>query len=128
MTRQAMPPRRNNVTQRVKIDGCRFYLTIGFTDNANTTIGEVFIVCQKSGAQERALFDEIARSASKRLQLGESLEELAESWLGMKMKPAGTVTGDEHVKMCSGPLDWCGRHLLIHYCGRTDLSHAKGKP
>ena len=128
MTRQAMPSRRNNVTQRVKIDGCRFYLTIGFTDKENTTIGEVFIVCQKSGAQERALFDEIARSASKRLQLGESLEELAESWLGTKMKPAGMVTGDEHVKMCLGPLDWAGRWLLINYCGRTDLSHTKGKP
>jgi len=127
MARKPMPSRRTCVTQRVSIDGQKLYLTIGFSDVANTQIGEVFLVMQKTGQQERALFDEIARSASKRLQLGESLETLATSWLGTKLKPCGTVVGDARIKLCNGPLDWAGRHLLIQYCGREDLAHVKEK-
>jgi ribonucleoside-diphosphate reductase alpha chain len=125
MARTPMPSRRNCVTQRVSIDGQKLYLTIGFSDEANTQVGEVFLVLQKTGAQERALYDEIARSASKRLQLGESLDALALSWLGTKLKPCGPVEGDARIKLCNGPLDWAGRHLLIHYCQREDLAHAK---
>jgi hypothetical protein len=126
MTRQSMPSRRDNVTQRVMIDGQKLYMTVGFIDKENTQVGEIFLVLQKTGAQERALFDEIARSASKRLQLGETLESVATSWVGTKLKPSGLITGDARLKMCNGPLDWAGRWLLINYCGREDLAHVKG--
>jgi len=120
-----MPNRRDGITQRVKINGQRVYMTIGFADPENTQVREVWLVLQKTGAQERALFDEIARSASHRLQLGEPLEHLAESWLGTRLLPAGPVVGDARLKMCTGPLDWAGRHLLTYYCGRHDLAHVK---
>ena len=125
MTRLKMPNRRDCITQRIVIDGKKIYLSVGFKDDLNLEVGEIFLTVQKTGAQERALYDEIARGASKRLQLGESLESVAEGWLGTKLKPCGIVSGDKGIRFCQGPLDWAGRHLLINFCGRTDLSTIK---
>ena len=125
MSRMPLSSRRPGTTQGVRIAGKSVHLTVGFRDEEKTQVGEIFLVLSKTGAQERALFDEIARSASHRLQLGEPLEELADGWLNTKMRPRGIVTGDDRIKMCQGPLDWAARHLLINYCGREDLAHVK---
>ena len=124
MSETPMPDRRLSTTQSVRIGGHRIHMTVGFYDEACTQVGEIFLSIARTGGQERALLDEIARSASKRLQRGEPLAELAESWLGTKLLPYGIVEGDARIKLCSGPLDWAGRHLLIFYAGREDLAHA----
>jgi ribonucleoside-diphosphate reductase alpha chain len=123
MTRKHLQDRRYLTRQRASINGQKFYFDVGFYDEEKTQVGEIFFVLQKTGAQERALFDEIARSASKRLQRGEPLADVALSWLGTKLLPAGPVEGDARVKFCQGPLDYVGRHLLIQYCDRPDLAH-----
>lgn len=125
MARKELPNRRESTRQSVRIAGERVYLDVGFT--AAREVCEIWLTLSQTGAQERALFDEIARSASKRLQLGESLQSVAEGWLGTQLTPRGQVVGDANIKFCNGPLDYAGRHLLIQYLGREELAHIKTK-
>lgn len=126
MSRHALPDRRDLVRQKVTIAGRKLYVDLGFYDQERTKVGELFIVLEKTGSRERALFDEIGRSASKRLQYGEPLEDLAEDWLGTRFAPAGVVVGADRIKLCTSPLDYVARMLLIGYCGREDLAHKGG--
>lgn len=126
-----MPACRHSITQAVKIGGTkgiRIYMTIGFYDQERTRVGEVWLVMAKTGSFERALLDANGIAASKRLQRGEPLEELAEDWLGMRFAPCGPVIGDARIKNCSSILDYVARHLLIYYCGRNDLAHVPAAP
>lgn len=121
-----MPNRRQSVTHRVKIGRFKVYLTIGFYDKARTEVGEIFVALEKTGAERRWLMDEISRLASRLLQRGATLEEVAESWIGTKAEElAGPVQGDDRIKNCTSVLDYIGRHLLVHYCGREELAHVK---
>lgn len=123
MPRKALPSRRNHITQRVKIGGKRtLYLSV---DN-ETAPSEIFIrIRGETGSEKVACYDVIARLISLAIQEGVALESIAERLLATKMEPAGPVEGDEHIKFCDGSLDYIGRHLLIRYCGRTELAHVK---
>lgn len=125
MGRMTLPNRRECTRQSVRIGGERVYLDVGFTTDG--AVCEIWLTLSQTGAQERALFDEIARAASKRLQLGESLPSIAEGWIDTQLTPRGAVVGDARIKFCNGPLDYAGRHLLIQYCGREELAHVKRK-
>lgn len=109
---------------KVRINGEKIYLDVGFYDDEKTEIGELFIVVQKTGAEMRSLIDEMARLASKLLQHGCSVEDFAQSWLGIKGTPCGPVQGDPRIKNATSLRDYIARHLLVHYCGRDDLAHA----
>ena len=123
MPRKKLPARRNHITQRVKIGGKRtLYLSV----DHDTMPSEIFIrVRGETGDEKTACYDVIARLISLALQEGIELEEIAERLYGTKMEPSGQVTGDEHIKMCTGTLDFVGRWLLINCCDRTDLAHIK---
>lgn len=118
-----MPNRRKALCQKVTINASKVYLHLGFYDDACTHVGEIFVVVAQTGSYERAVLDEVARSASKRLQLGEPLEELAEDWLGTRFAPCGPVVGDDRIKNCTSILDWVARYCLVNFCGRSDLAH-----
>ncbi len=124
----ALPARRESVTQAVRINGSKVYITVGFYDAEQTKIGEIFISLEKTGSERRAIMDEVARLASKLLQYGSSVEEVADGWIGTKSgsdAPFGPVQGDARIKMCTSILDYVGRYLLVYYCGREDLAHVK---
>ena len=89
MTERPMPDRRETQRQKVKIAGQRIYLDVGLYEDG--TVGEVFIVCEKTGAGRRWMFDEVARLASKLIQYGCPVEQIAEGWLGTKGDPCGPV-------------------------------------
>lgn len=128
MSETPLPDRRESVTHRVTIGSCKIYLTVGFYDPEKTRVGEVFIALEKTGAERRWMMDEIARLASKLLQRGASLEEVAEMWLGTKSELGGPVRGDDLIKNCTSTLDYIARKLLIDYCGRAELAHVKKEP
>lgn len=123
MPRKTLPSRRNHITQRVKIGGKRtLYLSV---DN-ETEPSEIFIrIRGETGVEKVTCYDVIARLISLALQEGVALEAIAERLHGTRMEPYGAVEGDVHIKFASGSLDYIGKHLLIRYCGRDDLSHAK---
>jgi len=120
---RTLPDRRNTVRQRAVIGHEKVYLDCGLYDDG--TVGEVFIVLEKTGDQTRWLYDEAARLASKLIQHGCPVETIAEGWLGTKGKPCGPVQGHAQVKNCTSLLDFVARHLLIEYAGREDLAHIK---
>lgn len=123
MPRKKLPNRRNHITQRVRIGGKRtLYLSV----DDETTPSEIFIrIRGETGDEKVCLYDVIARLISLAIQEGIALEAVAERLLGTRMEPAGPVVGDESIKFCDGTLDFVGRHLLLYYCGRTELAHVK---
>lgn len=123
MPRKTLPSRRNHITQRVKIGGKRtLYLSV----DSETEPSEIFIrIRGETGVEKVTCYDVIARLISLALQEGVALEVIAERLHGTRMEPYGSVEGDAHIKFASGSLDYIGKHLLIQYCGRHDLSHAK---
>lgn len=123
MSRKRLPSRRAHITQKVSIGGVRTcYLSV---DSATPT--ELFIRVKERNieAEVVTLYDTLARVSSLALQHGVPLEKIGETLIGVKSEPGGPVQGDERIALCSGPLDWCGRHILVTYCGREELAHKK---
>ena len=123
MSDRPMPDRRNVIRQKVKIGKTKVYFDVGFYEDGS--IGELFIVVERTGDHMRWLYDEVARLGSKLIQHGCPVEHVAEGWLGTKGKPAGPVQDDARIKHCTSVLDYVARHLLIYYCGREELAHIK---
>jgi len=123
MAERPMPNRRETVRRKVRIGNTKVYFDMG--QYPDGTIGELFIVVEKTGADSRWYYDEIARLASKLLQYGCPLDQVAEGWLGTKGKICGAVKGDEKIKMATSVLDFIGRHLLVYHCGRGELGHIR---
>lgn len=121
MIERPMPDRRETVRQRVTIAGRKIYVDVGLYEDGSP--GELFIVLQKTGAEQRWLYDEIARLSSKLLQHGCPLEHVAEGWLGTRGTIAGPVVGHERIKNATSVLDFTARMLLVDYCKRDDLAH-----
>ena len=121
--RRSMPPRRQCVRQAVRIRGQRLYLDVGRHATAPQTVGEVFIIVEKTGSEMRALLDTVARLISLGLQHGIPLTTYVEMLLGTKFHPAGPVTGDPRIRLASSPLDYVAKHLGVNYCGMEDLAH-----
>jgi ribonucleoside-diphosphate reductase alpha chain len=65
------------------------------------------------------LYDVIARLMSIALQHGAQLDLLS----GAQFAPSGPVSGHDRIKYCSSLPDLIGRHLLVKYCGRSELAH-----
>lgn len=116
-----LPSRRATIRQAVKIAGARVYLDVGLYPDA--TAAELFITIERTGSERRWLFDESSRLASKLLQRGCPVDELADGWLGTRGAPSGAVQGDERIKFCTSILDYVARYLLVYFCGRDDLAH-----
>lgn len=121
-TRLALPARRNHITQKVKIAGQRT-LYISVHDEAKPA--EIFLRVKGSDCSSEliGLYDVVARLMSLALQYGTPLETVGELLAGAKFAPCGPVSGHDRLKQCSSLPDLIGRHLLVEYCGRHELSH-----
>lgn len=63
-------------------------------------------------AETVALYDCLARLVSLSLQYGAPLETLGLLLNGVKVEPAGIVTGHDRIHFCSSLPDLIGQHLL----------------
>lgn len=123
MKRRTLPDRRAHITQKVGIGAKRtLYLSVD-----STTPSEVFIRVKQRQLDSEVvmLYDAVARIASLGLQYGVPLARIGETLLGTRSEPSGSVSGDGRIKFCNGSIDFVGRHVLVHYCGRTDLAHVR---
>ena len=121
-TRLALPTRRNHLTQKVKIAGQRtLYLSVH--DEAQPA--EIFLRVKGPDCSSEliGLYDVVARLMSIALQYGAPLEKVGDLLAGAKFAPCGPVVGHDRLKQCSSVPDLIGRHLLVEYCGRHELSH-----
>lgn len=127
MAREQLPPRRDSLTQKFKIfapdergRNPTLYVTVGF--KADGTPGEIKIVLSKTGCRERAYMDALSFSISIGIQNGVKLEEYIDQYLWVKFPPCGPVTGYDHIKSCTSPLDLAFRWLAIEFCKMWDLA------
>lgn len=111
MKRKILPARRNHITQKVKIAGRRtLYLSV---DDDEPPL-EVFLRIRGDdvSAETTALFDVMARLISVCLQYGCPVETVGKLLQGVKVDPAGIVTGHDSIHFCSSLPDLIGQHLL----------------
>lgn len=111
MPRQLLPSRRESVTHKIRVGNRRtLYLS---THAANPPL-ELFIRVrgQDCSAEIVALYDCLARLASLALQYGCPVQTLGAMLQGVKVEPAGIVTGHPSIHFCSSLPDAIGQHLL----------------
>ena len=127
MGREQLPPRRECLTQKFKIfapdergRNPTLYVTVGLKQDG--TPGEIKIVLSKTGFIERAYMDALSYTVSIGLQNGVSLEKFVEQFLWVKFPPCGPVSGYDHIRTCTSPLDLAFRWLAIEFCGMWDLA------
>jgi ribonucleoside-diphosphate reductase alpha chain len=117
-----LPSRRKHTTQKVRIAGQR---TLYISVHNDPCPAEVFLRLKGPDCSSEliGLYDVIARLMSVALQYGAPLEKVGDLLAGAKFEPCGPVSGHDRLKYCSSVPDVIGRHLLVAYCGRTELAH-----
>lgn len=110
-TRQCLPARRAQVTQKVRVGNRR---TLYLSTHAAIPPLELFVRVrgQDCSAETVALYDILARLTSLALQYGCPLQTVGEMLQGVKVEPAGIVTGHPTIHFCSSLPDAIGQHLL----------------
>ena len=119
--RRRLPQRRKGYTQKATVGGHKVYLRTGEYDDG--TLGEMFIDMHKEGAAFRSLMNNFAIAISIGLQYGVPLEEFVDAFTFTRFDPAGSVEGNEAIKMATSVVDYIFRELAVSYLGRTDLAH-----
>jgi ribonucleoside-diphosphate reductase alpha chain len=119
--RHRPPDRRKGYTQKASVGGHKVYLRTGEYEDGK--LSEIFIDMHKEGAAFRSLMNNFAIAISIALQYGVPLEEFVDSFTFTRFEPAGTVTGNDTIKMATSILDYIFRELAVSYLGRNDLAH-----
>lgn len=109
--RQTLPTRRESITQKIRVGNRR---TIYLSTNATGPPLELFVRVRGTDctAEIVALYDCVARLVSLSLQYGAPLATVGKLLQGVKVEPAGLVTGHESIHFCSSLPDAIGQHLL----------------
>jgi ribonucleoside-diphosphate reductase alpha chain len=110
-TRLGLPARRAQVTQKVRVGNRRtLYLS---THAANPPL-ELFVRGrgQDCTAETVALYDCLARLVSVALQYGAPVRTIGLLLSGVKVEPAGLVTGHPTIHFCSSLPDAIEQHLV----------------
>lgn len=115
MSREKLPSRRKNWTQKVRIDGQTFYLTVGEYDDGRP--GEVFLSANKVGSMIRGMLDDYARSISLQLQEGIPVETVLKHMKLSNYPPHGDVIGEGTVATyATSVTDWVSQEVSAVYC------------
>lgn len=119
------PARRESETSKVVIYGtkaCNLYLTSSLdTRGAAPRLQEIFCSVEKTGSDERAYMDTIARLSSKLLAYV-PVDEVASMLEGVVTSVRGPVKSPHGVKFCFGYIDLLGRELLAMEQELRDVS------
>lgn len=124
--KEELPSSGNSFRQEVRIGGTPFLINIG--EYSDGRPGEVVIESYSAGSTLGDTLRLTGISASKALKRGLDLEDVVAGWIGHKSEPNGFVTIDNpkgshpFIKTALSPFDFLGKHLLIHYKGRTELA------
>ena len=110
-TRQILQNRRESITYKIRVGNCR---TVYLSTHAANPPLELFVRVKGTDctAETVALYDILARLASLALQYGAPVEAIGTMLQGVKVEPAGIVTGHPTMHFCSSLPDAIGQHLL----------------
>lgn len=117
-----LPRPTKGLTFKVRINNITVFLHTGEYEDG--TLGEIFIDMYKEGAGYKAILANFAITVSWLLQYGVPLDRLVDKFIYSRFEPAGVVTGDADIKMCSSVIDWIFRRLGITYLN-MDLGNVK---
>ena len=109
MKRKRMSARYATARPGVKLGGRALYVDVG--RDSDGVVRSIFLDTYKTGTEQRALVEVIARLMSIALQYDVPLAKLTKLVRGTKFKPAGIVVGDNKVRFASSPLDYVAKHL-----------------
>lgn len=121
--KRPLPSERKGKTFKAKINNNTIYLHTG--DYEDGSLGEIFIEMYKEGAGYKSILGCFSICVSWLLQYGVPLEKLVDKFQYTRFEPAGIVTGDTEIKMCTSILDYVFRRLGISYLGLHELSNVK---
>ena len=113
MKRKHMPARYETTRQGVKLGGRTLYVDVG--RDSDGVVRSIFLDTYKTGTEQRALVEVIARLMSIALQYDVPLAKLTKLIRGTKFNPHGIVTVNgkvcEKVRFASSPLDYVAKHV-----------------
>jgi ribonucleoside-diphosphate reductase alpha chain len=98
--RRALPPRRNHITQKVKIAGKR---TLYISIHNDEQPAEVFLRVKGPDCSSEliGLYDVVARLMSLALRYGAPLEKVGNFLAGSRFEPCSAVVGHDRIKYSS---------------------------
>jgi hypothetical protein len=110
-TRQCLPARRAQVTQKVRVGNRR---TLYLSTHDATPPLELFLLGrgQDCTSETVALYDCLARLASVDLQYGAPVRTIGLLLSGVKVELAGLGTGHPTIHFCRSLPDAIGQHLV----------------
>ena len=101
-SKKRMPAERKSINHRFIIGGQKVYLTVGEYDDG--TLGEFFIMLEKTGSEERGIYDCFAIACSMGLQHGIPLSEMYQKFSRQSFEPSG-VTNQKDIPMAKSIVD-----------------------
>ena len=107
------PQRRASWTQKSVIGGQTFYL--GFGEDADNRLVEIFITSTKEGTFTRGIMDALARMVSVALQCGTPVSEVVKALKSLNFPPDGSVVGSPKVQNCVSVVDWVAQEIQAVY-------------
>ena len=120
-TRRKQLSRWHHITQ-VKVAGQR-KLYFSAHDPARPAEMSLRVKGSDCSSELIALYGVIARLMSLALQYGAPLEKVGDLLTGVTFELCGPLVGHDRLTHCTSLPDLIGQHLLVEYCGRTELAH-----
>jgi hypothetical protein len=112
-TRETLPQRRHNWTQKIRVGGQTFYVCCGEHDDGR--LGEIFVDAAKAGSFARTALSSFAVVFSLALQYGVPLPVLLDALRGTSCEPAGPVEGSAEVARADSVFDFLVKQLEATY-------------
>ncbi|VAX37964.1 hypothetical protein MNBD_PLANCTO03-1602 [hydrothermal vent metagenome] len=110
--RQSLPPTRQSITHKFRIDRHEGYLTIGLYPDG--TPGEIFLKIAKEGSALSGMCQAFCRAFSIAMQYGLTIEEAVERFKGMRFEPMG-YTSNPEIPEAQSIVDYVARYLELSF-------------
>lgn len=118
MARELLPDRRKIWSQKAKIDGHTFHLSVGEYKDGRP--GEIFLNVDKYGSFTRGMCDAFARMVSLLLQEGVPLEQIIKLLRVHDFPPNGQVFGTTACNEVKSVPHWISEELAsVYMSGQT---------
>jgi len=113
-TKRRLAVTRKGYTHKFRVGDVKGYLTVGLYPDER--VGEIFIRVSKQGSFIAGMIESFAQSFSKALQHGAHLDDLVETFKGVRFEPSG-FTGYTPIPVAKSILDYVARFLEIEHLG-----------
>ncbi len=118
-TKRRLKVTRDGYTHKFRVGDVKGYLTVGLYPDKR--VGEIFIHVSKQGSFIAGTIDSFAQMFSKGLQYGAPLEDLVDTFKGVRFEPSG-FTGYAPIPVAKSIFDYVARFLEIEHITNKEPS------